>query len=162
MPNADRLRRVTLNFRLHEFDLSAEKAAEYGFEAALYPEDWITPRLLPLCQALEKIRVAVGWRPITILSGYRPEAYDLARIAAGHTGVSPTSQHHQGLAADIQIAEVPAEKVRESALRLHTTSQITLGGLGLYRSLNFVHVDLRHLAAPPARGTKARLATWEG
>lgn len=156
----DRLRRITLNFRLYEFDLSAEKAAEYGHEAALYPEEWINGRLLPLCQALEKIRSAVGYRPITVISGYRPVAYDLARIAAGRKGVSPTSQHHDGLAADIQVAGVEAEKVHAAALRLHTTSQIKIGGLGLYRGQDFVHIDLRQLLQPA--GSKPHLATWEG
>ena len=124
-----------------------------GFAAApaLYPEDWLFDRLLPLCRALEGIRGACGGRAVRVLSGYRPPAYDAARRAAGHTGVAEHSQHGEGRAADIQIGGVEPRQIYEAAQALYLRSQIRIGGLGLYR--DFVHVDVR-----PGK----RLVTWEG
>lgn len=148
-------RQITPHFRPSEFDLSQDAAAAFGFEAAPYPEEWIEGRLRPLCLALERIRDACGGRVITLkeAGGYRPAAYDAERIRRGHTGVSPNSQHHQGLAADIMVAGLAPAQVRAQALRLHSASAITLGGVGLYP--DFVHIDLRQLLQPGAR-----LALW--
>ncbi len=145
---------ITQNFSRHEFSLPADKAKEYGFEETPYPDEWVTERLEPLCKALERIRDACGGRKITVISGYRPPGYDLARRAAGHTGVSEHSQHGEGRAADIRVAGVTARQVFNAALRLATTSQIQIGGLGLYVEEDFVHVDVR----PLRRGE--RLKTW--
>lgn len=144
---------ITKNFSRSEFALSAAKAKEYGFEATPYPPEWEGARLRPLCLVLEEIREACGGRKVTVISGFRPEAYDAARIAAGHEGVSPKSQHHQGLAADVQVAGVEPAKLRELVLKLHTTGRIKVGGIGLYP--DFVHVDIRQLLQPGAR-----LALW--
>lgn len=140
---------VTRHFSRHEFRLPQSKAEEFGFSETPYPEEWVASRLRPLCMALEVLRDALGGRAITPISGYRPREYDLRRIAAGRKGVSPDSQHHLGLAADIQVAGVDPARVRATAMRLHSTSAITLGGLGLYP--DFVHVDLRQLLQPGAR-----------
>lgn len=153
---ADPLLQVTPHFRLREFGLSAAAAAEYNWSEAPYPAEWVEPRLRPLCKVLERIRDACGGRAVTVISGYRPREYDLRRIAAGRKGVSPNSQHHQGLAADVRVAGLPAPRVYEVALRLHSTSAVTLGGLGVYAGENFVHVDLRQLLQP------GRLKTWDG
>ena len=83
----------------------------------------------------------------------------LEEIAAGDGGVSPNSQHHQGLAADVRVAGLAAPQVYQIALRLHSTSQVELGGLGFYASQDFVHVDLRQLRQLRQPG---RLRTWDG
>lgn len=152
----DPLLQITPHFRLREFGLPADKATEYGFAEAPYPAEWVEPRLRPLCLALERLRDACGGRAVAVISGYRPREYDLRRIAAGHRGVSPNSQHHQGLAADVRVAGLAAPQVYQIALRLHSTSQVELGGLGFYASQDFVHVDLRQLLQP------GRLRTWDG
>ena len=144
---------ITPHFRLSEFRLPADKAKEYGFSETPYPQEWVEARLRPLCKALEEIREVCGGRKVTVISGFRPEAYDLARIAAGRKGVSEHSQHHQGLAADIQVAGVEPGRLRELVLKLHTTGRIKVGGIGLYS--DFVHVDIRQLLQPGAR-----LALW--
>lgn len=145
---------LTRNFSRYEFGLSQKKAAEYGCAACAYPEEWVALRLLPLCQQLERIRDACGGRVVVVISGYRPRDYDLRRIAAGHSGVSPNSQHHDGRAADIQVVGVPAPKVYEVATRLYNNSQIVVGGLGLYTADDFIHVDIR----PLPQGERAK--TW--
>ncbi len=144
---------MTKNFSRWEFDLSEDKAREYGCDPAEYPADWREGRLRPLCKVLEEVRDACGGRPVKVVSGYRTEAYDRARIAAGRTGISEHSQHHQGLAADIQVAGVDPARLRELVLKLHTTGRIHIGGLGLYPW--GVHVDIRQLLQPGAR-----LALW--
>ncbi len=144
---------ITKNFSRSEFDLEETSAAEYGCAGAEYPAEWLGARLRPLCLVLEEIRDACGGRPVKIISGYRTEAYDRARIAAGRTGISEHSQHHQGLAADIQVAGVDPGRLRELVLKLHTTGRIHIGGLGLYPW--GVHVDIRQLLQPGAR-----LALW--
>jgi len=143
---------VTQHFGRHEFRLPAAKAAEYGFTETPYPDEWVSARLRPLCLALERLRDALGGRTVTVISGYRPPAYDEARRAAGHEGVSKHSQHGEGRAADIQVAGVAAAQVYETALRLALTSQIQIGGLGKYS--DFTHVDVR----PLRKGE--RLKTW--
>lgn len=141
---------ITPHFRLSEFRLPAGAAAEYGFAETPYPPEWIEARLRPLCLALERIRDALGGRTITVLSGYRPPAYDAARRAAGHAGVAEHSQHGEGRAADIQMQGVTPRQVADTARRLHAASQIRIGGLGVYA--DFVHIDVR----------EGRLVTWEG
>ena len=142
---------VAPHFRLWEAGLSQEKASEYGFDAAPYPDEWVKPRLVPLLSALEELRDGCGGRVMTLVSCYRPREYDLKRIAAGRTGVSPNSQHHLGLAADVSVRGLKAQKVFDVALRLHLTGRTQLGGLGLYVEEDFVHVDVRQLLDPTAR-----------
>jgi len=132
---------VTEHFSRHEFGLSAKKASKYGLPGADYPPYWIEARLLPLCQVLEKVRAACFDHAVTIISGYRTVEYDAARIADGHEGVSPHSQHHEGRAADIQIEGCTPEQVEAAAMHLFDVGDIQLGGLGIYD--DFVHLDIR-------------------
>ena len=43
-----------------------------------YPSEFIDSRLHPLCAMLEVLRSELGDRPITILSGYRSPAHNVA------------------------------------------------------------------------------------
>ncbi len=130
---------LTEHFALHELRLPADKAEQYGFPETPYPEEWVTSRALPLCQAAEKLRVLLGNSRVHIISGYRPPAYDAARIAAGHTDVSSVSQHGQGRAMDVQVDGCTANEVYEAALALWHEG--VFRGVGVYD--NFVHVDIR-------------------
>ena len=132
---------ITAHLSRHEFDLPEKKAAKYGLPGAVYPAAWIKTRLYPLCQVIEKARAACFDHPVTIISGYRTVEYDAARIAAGHQGISPHSQHHEGRAADIQIEGCTPEQVEAALLHLYEVGDIQLGGLGIYD--DFVHLDIR-------------------
>jgi len=94
-----------------------------------------------LAEALEVIRAACGGVAITIVSGYRTPAYNKVCNAAGH------SQHMLAKAADIRVAGMPPEAVRQVILRLIAGRQIPQGGVGLYfppkHDPGWVHYDLR-------------------
>lgn len=134
--------RLTDHFSLAEF----AQPARHGFQSEPYPREWVNDRLLPLCAALELIRDALR-SPITVLSGYRSEAYNRCPAVRG----ARNSQHVQGRAADIRVPGIAPEAVHEVALVLHEHGTIRLGGLGLYPS--WCHVDIR-----PGK----RLARWTG
>ena len=132
--------KVSEHFQDHEF---AQRAG-HGCASALYPADWIAPRLAPLCKALERIRSEFGGAVITILSGYRSPAYNAA------IGGAPKSQHMEGRAADIVVHGVAPSEVYDRILALYHCGEIEIGGLGKYPG--FTHVDVRGGA----------LATWQG
>ena len=137
---------ITPHFSRSEFALTEAKARRYGFSAAEYPAEWVEARLLPLCQALEAVRERLGGRRVRVISGYRPRPYDLARIEAGRKGVSPNSQHHDGRAADLQVAGVEPAAVYAAVLELAEQGLIKVGGVGVYDE--FVHVDIRPNEGP--------------
>jgi uncharacterized protein YcbK (DUF882 family) len=120
---------------------SAEFACRDG---RLYPEIWIEDRLRPLCQQLEVLRTAID-RPIVVISGYRSPEWN-ARVRG-----AKNSQHMEGRAADIRVADVDAGIVHARLLDLHAQGAIKIGGLGRYRT--FTHVDIR---------PGDRLAQWSG
>jgi uncharacterized protein YcbK (DUF882 family) len=84
----------------------------------------IDPRLVRVLAQL----AALYTRPIQLISGYR----------AAHTlHTSETSQHSAGRAADVRIAGISIEELRQRAIELGA------GGVGLYPEKGFVHVDVR-------------------
>ncbi len=143
--------------RLSEFFLLSEfgQRARHGLAAVSYPDNWIESRLKPLVEALDIIRIELG-KPVTILSGYRPPAYN--KLIGG----AKSSQHMAGRAADIQVKDTSPYLVHAKILKLFHDERIIIGGLGLYPG--FVHVDVRppvgssHEAAQPGQ----RLARWNG
>jgi len=69
--------------------------------------------------------------------GYRtPWSNEFLRTRRPHTGIVRHSLHMQGQAIDIRLPGIPTSEVRDAALRLHR------GGVGYYRSSDFVHVDV--------------------
>ena len=72
--------------------------------------------------------------PIHILSGYRT-AETNAKLRSRSSGVAKRSLHMEGRAADFYIPGVGIRKVQQAALELKA------GGVGLYSSSNFVHID---------------------
>jgi uncharacterized protein YcbK (DUF882 family) len=129
---------ITQHFGLSEFE---------SHDGEPYPAAWIDERLRPLCAVLEALRVRLG-APITILSGYRSPAHNLAVGGAQH------SQHMEGRAADITVADVEPTAVHAALLDLADQGRIEIGGLGLYPS--WVHVDVR------PRPSDGHLARWTG
>jgi uncharacterized protein YcbK (DUF882 family) len=74
---------------------------------------------------------------IDVICGYRtPGSNEFLRTRTPHTGVAQHSLHMQAEAIDIRLPGIPTSELRDAALRLHR------GGVGYYRSSNFVHVDV--------------------
>jgi uncharacterized protein YcbK (DUF882 family) len=74
---------------------------------------------------------------IDVICGYRtPWSNEFLRARSPHTGVAQHSLHMQAEAIDIRLPGIPTSDLRDAALRLHR------GGVGYYRSLDFVHVDV--------------------
>jgi uncharacterized protein YcbK (DUF882 family) len=112
---------------------------------------YYTP-MFHLCCQLEKIRQAIGNKPIIVVSGHRcPECNRLA-------GGVPLSQHLQSRAADITVEGMTVDELADVILDLINKGVITQGGLGRYyvgkgsRKRPFVHYD--------TRGKPARWQQW--
>ena len=74
---------------------------------------------------------------INVICGYRtPWSNEFLRARSPHTGVAQHSLHVQAEAIDIRLPGIPTSELRDAALRLHR------GGVGYYRSSDFVHVDV--------------------
>jgi uncharacterized protein YcbK (DUF882 family) len=74
---------------------------------------------------------------IDVICGYRtPWSNEFLRTRSAHTGVAQHSLHMQAEAIDIRLRGIPTSELRDAALRLHR------GGVGYYRSSDFVHVDV--------------------
>ena len=74
---------------------------------------------------------------IDVICGYRtPWSNEFLRTRTAHSGVAQHSLHMQAEAIDIRLPGVPTSEVRDAALLLHR------GGVGYYRSSDFVHVDV--------------------
>jgi uncharacterized protein YcbK (DUF882 family) len=74
---------------------------------------------------------------INVICGYRtPWSNEFLRTRNPHTGVARHSLHMQAEAIDIRLPGIPTAALRDAALRLQR------GGVGYYRSSDFVHVDV--------------------
>jgi len=74
---------------------------------------------------------------IDVVCGYRtPASNEFLRTRGTQTGVARHSLHMQAEAIDIRLPGIPTSELRDAALRLHR------GGVGYYRSSDFVHVDV--------------------
>jgi uncharacterized protein YcbK (DUF882 family) len=74
---------------------------------------------------------------IAVICGYRtPRSNEFLRTRNPHTGVAQHSLHMQAEAIDIRLPGIPTSELHDAALRLHR------GGVGYYRSSDFVHVDV--------------------
>lgn len=91
------------------------------------PEQGISQALL---DGLEKLRTAIGNKPINISSGYRCPVRNMEV-----DGV-PNSDHMKGKAADIWVKGM-------SAYELGLQCQNIFDGVGVYEEDDFVHVDMR-------------------
>jgi uncharacterized protein YcbK (DUF882 family) len=94
------------------------------------------PRLFDLLHDLTASLADSGGE-IDVICGYRtPRSNEFLRLRSPHTGVAQHSLHMQAEAIDIRLPGIPTAELRDAALRLHR------GGVGYYRSSNFVHVDV--------------------
>jgi uncharacterized protein YcbK (DUF882 family) len=94
------------------------------------------PRVFDL---LHDLTASLG-RPsaeIDVICGYRtPRTNEFLRTRSPHTGVAEHSLHMLAEAIDIRLPGVPTAQLRDAALALHR------GGVGYYRTSDFVHVDV--------------------
>ena len=116
--------------RLTEHFTSEEFACHCGCGA-----DHVLPSLI---DALEDLRLAVGERPIKIISGVRCVAHN------SKVGGTCNSMHLIGRAADIRVADYSLADLYRSAT---TVREIFHGGIGIYPLENFLHVDTRQRRA---------------
>jgi uncharacterized protein YcbK (DUF882 family) len=94
------------------------------------------PRLFDLLYDLTESLGDSGGE-IDVICGYRtPRSNEFLRTRKAHTGVARHSLHMQAEAIDIRLPGIPISELRDAALRLHR------GGVGYYRSSDFVHVDI--------------------
>jgi uncharacterized protein YcbK (DUF882 family) len=92
----------------------------------------IDPALL---DQLHDLRELTGSRtPFQVISGYRSHRTNEA-LRSGGGGQARHSLHMQGRAIDVRLADVPTANLRDAALEL------ARGGVGYYRTPDFVHVD---------------------
>jgi uncharacterized protein YcbK (DUF882 family) len=73
--------------------------------------------------------------PIEVISAYRTPATN-EWLAQNTTGVARMSLHTRGMAADIRLPERSLTELHPAALALEA------GGVGLYETSGFVHVDI--------------------
>ena len=88
-----------------------------------------------LIELLDHIQDHFGAETVEIISGYRSPAYNRSLMFKGR-GAASESLHTQGLAADIHLDEIREEDLFKYA------SSLSAGGVGLYPTYAFVHVDV--------------------
>lgn len=137
------------------------KVSEFAcHDGTPYPEEWADrwTKLVGLCDAIRE-----RWgRPLTVVSGYRTPAHNAALIAAddaqGSHQVASSSQHVEGLAADLRpetADDVP--KLLALVLSMHGAGELpALGGTADYPVSCWVHVDCR------PQVPVGRIARWVG
>jgi uncharacterized protein YcbK (DUF882 family) len=92
----------------------------------------IDPALFDL---LNDLQLATGARePFQVISGYRSPKTN-AKLRTAGRGVAKRSLHMDGRAIDVRVADIKSSVLRDAALELKR------GGVGYYRSSDFVHVD---------------------
>lgn len=97
----------------------------------------------------EKIRIILG-EPMYVTSAYRCSQHN-ARV-----GGSPTSRHMEGKAMDFYVRHISVSDAHDKILEAWGRGVLPeLGGIGLYKKKNFIHVDVAH--APDGH-----LRRWNG
>ena len=99
------------------------------------PPKRLWQNILPTLRIVDDLRASVG-KPCRILSSYRSPDYNRAVGGATHR------QHLEFNALDIAFDGVSPRQVYERLLEWRKAGKFT-GGLGLYPSSGFVHIDTR-------------------
>jgi N-acetylmuramoyl-L-alanine amidase len=107
------------------------------------PPQRLWNNIVPALRIVDELRESLGKR-CRILSSYRSPAYNKA------VGGAPLSQHLDFNALDIAFDGVSPQQVYDRLLKWRKAGKFT-GGLGLYPSSGFVHID-----------TRGRNSTWKG
>ena len=143
-PDPDHLRLAFTNTHTGEhLDLVYQEGGRYLDDALAAIDhllrDHRTGDVMPIDRALldtlASLRRRLGTtEPFHVISGYRSPATN-AKLAAASGGVARNSMHLQGRAIDIRVPDRSLELVHGAALAMNA------GGVGYYRSSNFVHLD---------------------
>lgn len=100
--------KLSPHFTLQEMTAS-DVAARRGWDNT--PNADHTANLLRLAAFLERIRVVLGNKPISITSGYR------CKLVNESIGSKETSQHRYGCAADIRVVGMTPRQVCEAIIK---------------------------------------------
>ena len=92
------------------------------------------PMSLRLIELLDYVEDHYQPRRLILVSGYRSPEFNQALRAGGHR-VAQASMHTEGMAADVQPVGLNLRKL------WNTLRGEQLGGVGLYQSEGFVHLD---------------------
>jgi uncharacterized protein YcbK (DUF882 family) len=107
------------------------------------PPQRIWKNIVPTLRIVDDLRESFG-KPCQILSSYRSPDYNRA---VGGVGLS---QHMEFRALDIAFNGVSPQRIYDRLIEWRKDGKFT-GGLGLYPSAGFVHID-----------TRGNNATWKG
>ena len=99
--------------------------------------------IIPTLRVVDELRESYG-RPCRILSSYRSPAYNKA------VGGAQFSQHKEFSALDITFDGLSTQRVYERLIAWRKAGKF-VGGLGIYPSSGFIHID-----------TRGRNSTWKG
>jgi uncharacterized protein YcbK (DUF882 family) len=107
------------------------------------PSRLLWKNIVPALRIVDELRDSFG-KSCTILSSYRSPDYNKA------VGGASSSQHLEFTALDIAFDGISPQRVYDRLLEWRKAGKFT-GGLGIYPSSGFVHID-----------TRGRNATWKG
>jgi N-acetylmuramoyl-L-alanine amidase len=107
------------------------------------PQQRLWKNIVPTLRIIDDLRESFG-KPCTILSSYRSSDYNKA---VGGVGLS---QHMEFRALDIAFDGISPQHVYDRLIEWRKAGKF-VGGLGIYPSSGFVHID-----------TRGRNATWKG
>jgi uncharacterized protein YcbK (DUF882 family) len=107
------------------------------------PSQLLWKNIVPALRIVDELRDSFG-KSCTILSSYRSPDYDKA------VGGASSSQHLEFTALDIAFDGISPQRVYDRLLEWRKAGKFT-GGLGIYPSSSFIHID-----------TRGRNATWSG
>ena len=130
-----------LNFGAGEFTSYFARERK-GVKNSL-PSQLLWKNIVPALRIVDELRDSFG-KSCTILSSYRSPDYNKA------VGGASSSQHLEFTALDIAFDGISPQRVYDQLLEWRKAGKFT-GGLGIYPSSSFVHID-----------TRGRNATWKG
>jgi uncharacterized protein YcbK (DUF882 family) len=107
------------------------------------PSQLLWKNIVPALRIVDELRDSFG-KSCTILSSYRSPDYNKA------VGGASSSQHLEFTALDIAFDGISPQRVYDRLLEWRKAGKFT-GGLGIYPSSSFIHID-----------TRGRNATWSG
>ena len=100
--------KLSEHFTLEEMTAS-EAASRHGWDNT--PNADHTANLMRLAAFLERVRIVLGNKPISITSGYR------CKLVNDSVGSKDTSQHRYGCAADIRVVGMTPRQVCEAIIK---------------------------------------------
>ena len=107
------------------------------------PPKHLWKNIVPTLRIVDELRASFG-KPCRILSSYRSPSYNKT------VGGASSSQHLEFTALDISFNGVSPQRVYDRLLEWRKAGEFK-GGLGIYPSSGFVHID-----------TRGHNATWSG